>query len=202
VLNGPTAELYLYFFPLATSRVTFFTGSAWYWAKKQKPALLLLLTICFSVLNMSSAPVRVTLPWLLVFVCVCVCVCVEKVISYSSFPPDFVPKYGGPKRVIFFLFVDIFFPGASTLSFTFGLPRAAILLDAHVFLCVWKWLCGVGSVSIWLEVTTGHVLNEQGDFIVLAVVLVVGMVVVVREEDSTLTQRQTSRLERHLQRKA
>jgi hypothetical protein len=28
------------------------------------------------------------------------------------------------------------------------------------------------------------------------------MVVVVREEDSTVTQRQTSRLERHLQRKA
>jgi hypothetical protein len=36
-------------------------------------------------------------------------VCVEKEISYFSFPPDFVPKYGGPKRVIFFLFVYIFF---------------------------------------------------------------------------------------------
>jgi len=48
----------------------------------------------------------------------------------------------------------------------------------------------------------GHALNEKGDIIVLSVVIVAAIVAVVREEDSTVIQRQTSRLERHLQRKA
>lgn len=59
---------------------------------------------------------------------------VEKEISDFSIPSDFVPMQGGQKCVFFFLFVDdIFFPGASKLSFTFGLPRAAIFLEADIF---------------------------------------------------------------------
>jgi hypothetical protein len=65
--------------------------------------------------------------------CVCACVCVEKEISYFRFSPDFVPKQGG-LNVFFSIFVDdISFPGASKVSFTFGLPRAATLLDADIF---------------------------------------------------------------------